>query len=177
MLLPAHTAPLCPPPTPGGQQYGGAVCVCGAGAPPITASTYKGATGHHTDSVYTSAADGSTATFACPSTSTGAPVKITDEEDLEAGQLPPAKEIVHCTPKPVPPTPKQPTPSPMKPTPVPPSPTTYKCQSNQCVAAPGGVSKALCGANCGSDEYKCVNGQCVKQAGGVSKATCNSFCV
>jgi hypothetical protein len=144
----------------------------------ITSCTFDGGTGSHADSVCT--ADGKygwgAVTFACPSTSTGAPVNITDKEELEAGQLPPAKEIVHCTPKPVPPTPKKPTPRPLKPTPAPPSPTTYKCQSNQCVAASGGVSKALCDANCGSDEYKCVNAQCVRQAGGLSKATCDSFC-
>jgi hypothetical protein len=42
---------------------------------------------------------GGTITFACPSTSTGAPVQMKKGEVLEANQLPPAKEVVHCTPK------------------------------------------------------------------------------
>jgi hypothetical protein len=151
LMLPALTAPP-PPPPPDQQESGGAVSCSSGGITTITSCTFKGGTGKHTDSVSNNDSMESTVTFACQSTSTGAPVKITDSEELEAGQLPPAKEIVHCTPKPVPPTPKKLTPRPLKPTPAPPSPTTYKCQSNQCVAASGGVSKALCDANCGSDE-------------------------
>jgi hypothetical protein len=39
----------------------------------------------------------STTTFACPKGTTGTPVVITGREELEANQLPPAKEVVHCT--------------------------------------------------------------------------------
>jgi hypothetical protein len=37
-------------------------------------------------------------TFACPKGTTGTPVVINAaDEELEANQLPPAKEMVHCT--------------------------------------------------------------------------------
>jgi hypothetical protein len=38
-------------------------------------------------------------TFACPSTSTGAPYTLPVNQQLEASQLPPATELVHCKPK------------------------------------------------------------------------------
>jgi hypothetical protein len=38
-----------------------------------------------------------TITFACPKGTTGAPVVITKAFELEANQLPPAKEVAHCT--------------------------------------------------------------------------------
>jgi hypothetical protein len=50
-----------------------------------------------TDSVYNNYG---TTTFACPKGTTDTPVVMPQEESqLTASQLPPAKEIVHCTPK------------------------------------------------------------------------------
>jgi hypothetical protein len=40
--------------------------------------------------------DGGTTTFTCPKGSTGTPY-VMKEEELYASQLPPAKEVVHCT--------------------------------------------------------------------------------
>jgi hypothetical protein len=40
---------------------------------------------------------GATTTFACPKGATGTPVVIKDDAELEANQLPPAKDVVHCT--------------------------------------------------------------------------------
>jgi hypothetical protein len=76
------------------QGYtGGAVGVEGSVTP--TSCTFAGGTGSHTDSL----AIWETTTFTCPTASTGAPVVITTQEELEASQLPPAKELVRCTPK------------------------------------------------------------------------------
>merc|ERR1711918_244308 len=73
----------------------------------------------------------------------------------------------------------QPTPTPA-PTPTPPpSPgpvDAYKCISNACVAAEGGVSLDTCAAICEGDSYKCKNNQCVVTVGGVSKDICEAVC-
>jgi len=73
----------------------------------------------------------------------------------------------------------QPTPTPA-PTPTPPpSPgpvDAYKCVSNACVAAEGGVSLETCAAICEGDSYKCKNNQCVATVGGVSKDICEAVC-
>ena len=66
----------------------------------IISSSFKGGAGSHTDSVYNDK-NGLpvTVTFACPSTSTGAPYTLPVNHQLEASQLPPATELVHCKPK------------------------------------------------------------------------------
>jgi predicted outer membrane repeat protein len=80
------------------QNNGGAVEVR-EGSAVITSCTFKGGAGSFTDSVDCWNGPGpSKITFACPPTSTGAPV-ITEDERWSAEQLPPATEIVHCTPK------------------------------------------------------------------------------
>ena len=58
--------------------------------------TFAGGAGSHTDSVYNNG-HGGNIIFACPKGTTGTPVVIKDLEQLEANQLPPAKEVVHCT--------------------------------------------------------------------------------
>ena len=78
-----------------GGFAGGAVAVV-HGSTTLTDCTFAGGAGNHTDSVYNNIGR-STTTFACPKGATGTPVVITDFELLEANQLPPAKEVVHCT--------------------------------------------------------------------------------
>ena len=64
----------------------------------ITSCTFEGGAGSNTDSVDNNG--GGKITFACPAGSTGTPVVITKpDEELDASQLPPAKQLVHCTPK------------------------------------------------------------------------------
>jgi hypothetical protein len=58
------------------------------------ACTFAGGAGSNADSVYNG---GSNTTFACPKGTTGTPYVMKDEEELEASQLPPAEEVVHCT--------------------------------------------------------------------------------
>jgi hypothetical protein len=49
--------------------------------------------------VYNNYPDGgtSTTTFACPKGASGTPGVFKDKVELQANQLPPAKEVVHCT--------------------------------------------------------------------------------
>jgi hypothetical protein len=84
----------------GSSAVGGAIVVNGnPGSATMISCSFKGSTGSHVDSVYNYVGGShySTTTFACPSTRTGTPVKITELNELEAEQLPPATEIVHCT--------------------------------------------------------------------------------
>jgi hypothetical protein len=60
----------------------------------FTACTFAGGAGSHTDSVFS---QGSTTTFTCPKGTTGTPYVLKDQGQLDASQLPPAKEVVHCT--------------------------------------------------------------------------------
>jgi hypothetical protein len=122
----------------GDEDGGGAVYVIGGVSATIISCSFKGGTGSNVDSIL-KFSDNQAVTFACPSTSTGAPVKMADGS-LMADQLPPAKEIVHCTPKP---------------TPAPPSPTKkYVCHRpgtapGQCVVVTtGGVSLKDCTEVC-----------------------------
>jgi hypothetical protein len=69
------------------------VFVYDGGSATLTACTFAGGAGSHTDSV----ANGGTTTFTCPKGSTGTPYVMKGEEQLDASQLPPAKEVVHCT--------------------------------------------------------------------------------
>jgi hypothetical protein len=78
------------------KMMGGAVYVYnGDTSLTIISCSFKGGQGKHTDSVSHQDSD-SIVTFACPPPAAGAPVSI-GKEELEAGQLPPATEIVHCT--------------------------------------------------------------------------------
>jgi hypothetical protein len=64
----------------------------GGGSTALTDCTFAEGAGSHTDSVWNSG----TTTFACPKGATGTPV-VMKAVELEANQLPPAKEVVHCT--------------------------------------------------------------------------------
>jgi hypothetical protein len=86
------------------QGDGGAVWVSGSsvhngGTATFTECTFDGGAESGTDSVFNCgpACGSSTTTFACPKGATGTPVVITANKELEANQLPPAKEVVHCT--------------------------------------------------------------------------------
>jgi hypothetical protein len=91
----------------GNTAYGGGAVSVG-GVPgssgTIISCTFIGGA-PYTDSVDECVGGGgsSTTTFACPSTSTGTPVVIPKVmgkcNEFNASQLPPAKEVVHCTPK------------------------------------------------------------------------------
>jgi hypothetical protein len=83
------------------QGGGGAIFAHGAKVI-IISSSFKGGAGSHTDSVYNfkySGQSDASVTFACPSTSIGAPYTLPVDQQLEASQLPPATELVHCKPK------------------------------------------------------------------------------
>jgi hypothetical protein len=95
----------------GGESFGGGAVHARGSVLTIISCSFKGGTGSNVDSIsnqeYLSTLSSTPVTFACPSTSTGKPVTMADDSSLKADQLPPAKEIVHCTPKPVPPTPRR----------------------------------------------------------------------
>jgi hypothetical protein len=68
-----------------------------AGSAILLDCTFAGGVGSQTDSVTNAVGN---ITFACPKGATGTPVVIKDQEQLEANQLPPAREVVHCTKEP-----------------------------------------------------------------------------
>jgi predicted outer membrane repeat protein len=117
-------------------EGGGAICVqgveSGGWSTTITSCVFKGGTGSHVDSVsyQGSVPSYGTVTFVCPSMSVGTPVALGKGAQLNATQLPPAKEVVHCTPSP------------------PPS-ALYKCINSKCVLQAGGLPKATCEQLCG----------------------------
>jgi hypothetical protein len=76
-------------------RYGGAVWDFD-GDSTLTACTFAGGAGSHTDSVENWNSGSITLNWNCPKGSTGAPYVMTGVEQLEANQLPPAKEV--CTP-------------------------------------------------------------------------------
>jgi len=81
---------------------GGAVSNAGGsvgGSTTISDCIFKGGTGSHPDSVLNRGDGTGNLTFVCPSGTTGAPVAIKIGEELEAEQLPPAKEVTHCVPR------------------------------------------------------------------------------
>jgi hypothetical protein len=85
-----------------GTLGGGAIWAQAGAEVLIISSSFKGGAGSHADSVYNYKLSGNpdaSMTFACPSTSTGAPYTLPAGQQLEASQLPPATELVHCKPK------------------------------------------------------------------------------
>jgi hypothetical protein len=85
---------------------GGAVAVW-AGSATIVNGSFQGGTGTHTDSVWRcisgkpGCGDTGIVTFACPEGTKVTPVTMQGQE-LLATQLPPTKQIVHCTPSKMP---------------------------------------------------------------------------
>jgi hypothetical protein len=78
------------------SPYGGAMQVFGGASVTIISSTFKGGAGENADSVF-NGLGGSEIIFACPAGTKGIPVRMKRQEQLQAGQLPPAG--LHCSPK------------------------------------------------------------------------------
>ena len=74
----------------------GAMEVFGGASVTIISSTFKGGAGGNADSVF-NGLGGSEIIFACPAGTKGIPVRMKRQEQLQAGQLPPAG--LHCSPK------------------------------------------------------------------------------